>query len=307
MYWKEDEISVLKKNFFNKSYKELSFIIDRSEGSVRGKSERLGLKKKENKIWTEKEENFILKNYGIVPPIRIASYLNRSVSSISLKAFYLGVTNKYDYKYVTPSYNENFFNVWSKELVWLVGIVLSDGHVSNSKLKSRYIQIKMCDKDVIYKIKEIIRYNKETYEYNPKNGCKISYTITVGGRHIWNFFTNLGMDSNKSHNAIFPDSVPKRFVSHLIRGVFDGDGSITINKGKYLSCRICGTEKLINSINKHINLYSTIHSNREKTNFIVQYTGKNALSFLDFIYKDSEESNRMDRKYNKYLLFKSKV
>ncbi len=303
MYWTKEETNLLTANFFGNTYKELSVLLNRSEGSVRGKSERLGLKKKENKLWTGVEKKFLSKNYGELPPIKIAIALNRTVTSVGLKAYYMGLTNKYDYGYHIPSYNEDFFCNWTKELAWLVGIVLSDGHVSNIKLNSKFIRIHMCDKDVIYKIKKITDYRSSIGKHVPTNHYKPSYTITFCGKLVWDFFTGLGMDSNKSINAKFPTTVPNDLISHTMRGLFDGDGSVSINKGKYINSRICGTEEVINAVKDYIGLHHTIHANKLKTNFIIQYIGDRAITFLDYLYNDSSKDIRMDRKYNIYTKY----
>jgi len=301
--WTNEETDLLVENFYENSYKELSLLLGRTVGAVRGKSERIGLKKYENKLWGISEEKFLSKNYGTLPPVKIAFILNRTLKSVGLKAYYMGLTNKYTYKYHKPNYNENFFCNWSKELAWLVGIVLSDGHVSKNEYKLKFIRIRMCDKDVIYKIKSITGYKSNVYEYEPKNHYKTSYTITFCGELVWNFFTKLGMDNNKSVTAKFPKDIHDILISHVIRGIFDGDGSITINKGKYLSARICGTKNVVYGVRNYIDLHHTIHVNKSGTNFIIQYTGERALSFLEYIYNGSNENNRMDRKYDIYIKY----
>jgi len=301
--WTNEETDLLVENFYENSYKELSLLLCRTVGAVRGKSERIGLKKYKNKLWDISEEKFLFKNYGILPPVKIASILNRTLKSVGLKAYYMGLTNKYTYKYHIPNYNENFFCNWTKELAWLVGIVLSDGHVSNIGYKTKFINVHMCDKDVIYKIKKFISYNGNIHKHCPKNHYKPSYTITFCGKLVWDFFTGLGMDNNKSVTAKFPKDIPDILISHVIRGIFDGDGSITINKGKYLSARICGTKNVVYGVRNYIDLHHTIHVNKSGTNFIIQYTGERALSFLEYIYNGSNENNRMDRKYDIYIKY----
>ena len=302
MRWSVNEEEILFTNFNKCSYKELSEMVSRSEGSVKGKLERMHLIHKKVSKWNADEDEYMLSNYGILPPREIASVLDRTIGSINARAVFLGITNKYSHKDFVPNYNINFFREWSEDLAWLVGIVLSDGHVSNPKLSSKYIRIKMCDSDVIYKIRDMIDFQGNIGVFIPTKGHKTSYSITVSGKEVWNFFVNLGMNSDKSHTAIFPQNVPKEYIHHLIRGIFDGDGSITIIKEKYISCRICGTEKVVNSIRNFLDIHSTIHSN-STVNFIVQYTGDRAVKFMEYIYKGASESNRMDRKYNIYKGF----
>jgi hypothetical protein len=202
------------------------------------------------------------------------------------------------YKYHVPVYNESFVDGWSRELAYFVGLILSDGHVSNSNLR-HLVCLKMCDKDVIEKVKNITEHKGNVVEYHTTNGYKPSYTINFHGKKFWDFFTNLGFDNNKSHSARFPKDVPIESVSHLIRGVFDGDGSLSLGRNKYPFARICGTRSLLESIINLIGFHYTIH--KHFNIYIIQYTGERAVKFLDYLYNDSTNDTRMDRKYNKYL------
>jgi len=189
--------------------------------------------------------------------------------------------------------------VWSPELAWLVGIILSDGHVSNST-HGKYISIKMCDKDILEKIKIITGYKGDVKPLKrEKPHYKKPYIIIIGGKIIWQFFTDLEMDNNKSYNAKWPVGLPDEYVNHFIRGLFDGDGSISFNKNNYPFASICGTKKLMCSVSRCVGLHSTEHPNKTETNYKIQYTGDRAKDFLKFIYKNSKENIRMDRKYNK--------
>ena len=92
-----------------------------------------------------------------------------------------------------------------------------------------------------------------------------------------------------------------QFILHTIRGVLDGDGSISLSKNTgYPFARICGTKDVVNYITDYIGLHNTFHKNSD-INYTIQYTGMRAIKFLNFLYKDSIKQIRMDRKYNKYI------
>jgi len=254
-------------------------------------------------IWSKNEIIYLKDGCGKIPAVKMADELSRTLKSVTSKAFLLGLSINCGYKYHKPLYNESFFDAWTKELVWLIGLVLSDGHVSNTKV-TKYFFVRMCDKDVLEKVKYITTHNGNINVYeSTKYGIKTVYTLYFSGKKVWDFFTTLGMDSHKSYNAVWPEQVPASLKWHLIRGVFDGDGSIIINKGKYIAARICGTFEVINHIRELVDIRSTLHSNKTKSNYIVQYTGKRALEFLSSMYKNSTNNIRMGRKYNLYSNF----
>ena len=298
--WNDVEIKFLKDNYDKMTYKKIGEILNRTTKSVSRKAENIGLKKKTNKIWSEKEIEYLTNNYGKSPAKEISKYLNRSFNSVTLKAFCLNLKTIPGNKW-HPTYNEKFFDEWSNELAWLVGVVLSDGHVSNH-IHGKYIWVKMCDKDVLDKIKIITGYKGDvTPLKREKLHYKKPYIIIIGGKKIWQFFTNLGMDNHKSQTAKWPVGLPNEYVDHFIRGLFDGDGSIYFDKNDYPFVRICGTKKLMDSVSRYIDLHFTEHSNKIETNYTIQYTGIRAEDLLELIYKNSKQNIRMDRKYNKVL------
>lgn len=302
MGWKNEEVGFLKNNFSTMLYRDIGVKLGRSCEAVSIKVQRLHLRKIIVKKWSIVEIAFLADNYGILAPIKICHKLDRTFASIHSKAVSMGLTNKYKHLHHVPKYNEKFFECWSKELAWLVGIVLSDGHVSKEGLKSYYVTIGMCDKDVIDNIKSMSGHKSSIYIRKPKKG-KILYIITFRGREVWNFFTLLGMNNRKSETAIFPIQIPEDYMLHIIRGVFDGDGSIIINKNKYMAVRITGTYQVVTTIRDLIGIHNTIHVDQNGTTYVIQYTGERAIRFLNLIYTDTDETIRMYRKYKKFTDF----
>jgi len=297
--WTEKEIEFLKKNYKEMFYEEIGKKLGRSYKAIKAKATKFKLYKRTIKVWSDVELIYLKNNYTIMPPIKIAKYLNRTYGSVIVKARRLGLRT--GYKYRKPMYDEDFFDVsnWNHELAYIVGIVLSDGHVSSSNAYC-LVELGMCDEDVIEKIKNITSYGRDILEY--KYGShKNRYIINFSGKKVWNFFTSLGMDNDKSHTAILP-LIPGIYLADLIRGLFDGDGSISTNKNYYPVASIAGTESVVRSVADNAGVYYNIYSHSmSKTTFVISYTGKRALQFLEYIYKDSTPNTRMDRKYNKYL------
>jgi len=295
--WNDEEIDYLKNNCKTMFYRKIGEILGKSYKAINMKAWKLGLYK-DRVTWNSKETEFLRNNYTTIPPIKISEYLNKNYRSIITKANSLGL--KVDYKYFKPVYNENFFDKNSIELYWVVGLVLSDGSISDPSY-NYFVRIAMCDQDVIEKIKNITNHRGNIWQGRPKGELrKNCYTIGFFGKKVWDFFTSLGMDNNKSYTAKLP-IISNKFMPSLIRGVFDGDGSLITQKNYYPTAEICGTEAVIKAIASNFDLHHTIYRCNNKTSFTIFYTGKRALKFLEYIYQDSTPSTRMDRKYNKYL------
>ena len=105
--------------------------------------------------------------------------------------------------------------------------------------------------------------------------------------------------------------IPSSLMSHFIRGMFDGDGSISGKKITHVQFMIAGYKPLLEQIQdvlikacgiNKIRIYPLYKSEASK----LQYTGSQIFRILDFIYKDSASRTRLERKYRKYIKLKKR-
>lgn len=200
--------------------------------------------------------------------------------------------------------NDNFFNTWSPELAYIIGLFIADGHISDyEKSGKRKVTFsnQTIDKDMLEKIAKICGYKNNILDF--KSGMS---RIQFAGKFIWEFFSGLGFDNHKTHNAKIPErliDIPK-LHPHLIRGLLDGDGSINIKDRKmniYPEAYIVGTKDVVDFV---ATVYPFFNTNRpHKSIHRITYSGKNAVEFLNEIYEDS--TIHMDRKYHKYIKIKN--
>lgn len=247
--------------------------------------------------YEEEEIKFIRDNYGYIPIKEIADELNRSYSSVSVKISKLGLSN-IKHKIYSTNVDMNFFNNWSAELAYVIGYFLADGYLFDyDKWKYYGVYFSSKDFDILYKMSVVCGYrNKISKAINKKRNTWI-YEMKFSGKYIWNFFDDLGFNNNKSHTAKIPKQIPKKFMSHCVRGIFDGDGGIFLKSNFYPFVAIVGTKDVINSIEKYCNGGNV--KNKDCSPCYIWYYGKRAIDFLNWIYEDS--TIHMDRKYNKYL------
>lgn len=193
--------------------------------------------------------------------------------------------------------NETFFNEWTKESAWVFGWLITDGYINN---KYTELTLQKSDSDVIDKVKEVIGFTGNKYVRENKE------TLRVYNRELSKSLFNKGIPrNNKTFDCEMPD-IPEEFLWDFIRGAFEGDGSIsTSNNGLQVS--ICGaSEKLMLGINAFLNSKGIETSVYNKTgNFwVVRPKGMdNALKWLFNMYQNTDESIRLDRKFNKYIGF----
>lgn len=129
--------------------------------------------------------------------------------------------------------NEQFFDKWSPNMAYVVGYIYADGNIIDSPyMRGKYMQIASTDEDSVLRIKNWLgSEHKIRKKRSIFSGGKYCFVLRIGSHKIYDDLFKLGLYPNKSLTIKFPD-VPKKFISHFIRGYFDGDGCIYFEKGK---------------------------------------------------------------------------
>lgn len=213
-------------------------------------------------------------------------------------------------------YNQQFFDEYSPESAYWAGFILADGNITrNSSLLQ--ISLSNVDESHLTKFCQAIELKNEL---TPDNDC---VRMSVSGKHVCKSLAdNFGVYPCKSNVCVFPKQIPKSLWSHFIRGIFDGDGCVTfgsyINKSmeqKYnLIINFTGSIDLLDFLKSffhdHINIVvgrgsvtgipPTHIVGKNKQTGQMSYSGSNAIAILNWLYKESDETTRLDRKYDKF-------
>lgn len=116
---------------------------------------------------------------------------------------------------------------------YILGLILSDGCLSYDAHSHRYrITITMNDHSIIKYLRDNYSPDKKIYEYKHKSGKRPSYTFITTNEFDINYLLKIGVVERKSNVLEFP-VIKDTYRRHLIRGIFDGDGSVYINKTNY--------------------------------------------------------------------------
>lgn len=212
--------------------------------------------------------------------------------------------------YATYDINDNFFNVIdTEEKAYTLGFFTADGCLTRRGV----MIISVADRDVIEKIKHAMGHTSPIRVIPPPSNrphCKTLYGLEVDRRQLSIDLRRLGCVPNKSFCTYLSEEVPSSLHRHFIRGLFDGDGSITKNKktDQVHSFRICGTAKLLGAvldiIRKETNIGGGIYPHQ--TIFYLSVCGRyQILRVLDWLYEDA--TIFMDRKHLRYQNFKKEM
>lgn len=269
--------------------------------------------------WTKSEEELLQEmwfNNMLVGEIT-KYFPNRSYQAIVLKANRLGLQRD-----VHPRSVLDFAKIDTVIKAYLLGFIAADGFVVYRSDKSKYLGITLSTKDNshLVKIKNVLCPDSKILGHKDSCGGKktglTSCSLRVYGLDLCNALEGWGIVPNKSLILKPPKGLSDRFVSHWVRGYFDGDGSIGAyqsSKGKkkgtgnfYCLVSFCGTFGVLDWIHKK---YNELTRQKEivnicpigKKSYQLQYRGKRGHRFLSWMYGGA--TIYMDRKYQKALSF----
>lgn len=176
-----------------------------------------------------------------------------------------------------PNMNERLFeNINSEESAYFLGLLISDGNVfkdDTGRQASISITLDLKDEYMLEKFKEVV--NSNTTVSHDGRGCG---QIAVRSNLMAKDLSKYGVIPRKSYSTYLPQ-VSEEWMSHLIRGIFDGDGSILAkpspnNDGhnRFLhSISFCGTHELMTNISDYA--FKKLQLNQKPT--VYDYADRN--------------------------------
>ena len=204
--------------------------------------------------------------------------------------------------------NSNYFDIINNQnKAYLLGLLYADGcnHVEHNNI---VLCLQDTDKYIVEWMKNQLEYKGHILYIAPKKeNHHIQYRLSINDEHMSNRLVELGIVNNKSLILQFPteEQCPSKFLSHFIRGYFDGDGCVNIYKDK-CTTQITGTKEFLTGISNimfSMGIRNNMHHPKQSSNsntYILHTSANNSsYQFLHWIYQDSEM--KMERKYQKYL------
>lgn len=190
-----------------------------------------------------------------------------------------------------PNANERFFkNIDSEEKAYFLGLLISDGNVfkdSTGRQASISITLNLNDEYILQKFKEVLNVN--TSISKDGRGCG---QIAIRSNLMADDLKQYGVVPRKSYITYLP-KINDIYMSHLIRGILDGDGSILAKPSlkqdghnRYLhSISFCGSHQLMEDIAKY--LYNNLQLKQPIQ--VYDYQDKNLSDIHIQNYEDMEK------------------
>lgn len=234
--------------------------------------------------------------------------------------------------YQFKKYGLEIFNWWKKDLkkrrelyhayeiknnmevidseikAYILGLWLSDGWITDDEI---CIKIHKDDIQLVEKIRDF--FCPEI----PIKEIKNTIIFRLSSKELVSQFNSYGCIKNKTYSDMHIPNIPKNLMRHFIRGYFDGDGTIFMDRKYYKSniCSICKNFlKELQDILTENNIESRINVEKRSNKIMKTPQGKSTnckdmyrlyvskqteiIKFKDFMYRNS--TIYLQRKYNKF-------
>ena len=200
--------------------------------------------------------------------------------------------------------NEQYFKTWSNDMAYFLGFICADGHIATHR-NMLSIQLNTKDLHILENFKVFLNYDGKIYFRKDLP----SANLWIISKEITQDLMNFGLTRHKSQELKWIEQIPEQYISHFVRGYFDGDGHVGLAQGsnpnkKKIICKLVSTLPFIERLKKEFEkIYgSEIGSIQDNGSYFeLYYSGQqSALKFLEWIYIDSNENNRLKRKYDIY-------
>lgn len=253
--------------------------------------------------WSEDQMSYILNEYSKGKSLSaLGREFGVSYNTIRNLLKKQGIKTKGN-KHNFPRDEFYFKEINNPEKAYWLGFLYADGCVHSN---SNEISISLKDKEHLEKFKKAIKAkNKisESIDHRWSTPCQL-YHFSIKDKQLKADLIKWGCTPKKSLSLTKIPNIPRDFVSHFIRGYFDGDGSLHwLNKKKNFRLSFVGTELFLKDIQKELGLSSLSLGQQEgnQSKYFQVAGRKQVPMILDYIYKDSTENTRLDRKYKNYL------
>ena len=262
-------------------------------------------------IWSEDQKRFIIQEYqdnnNTIKALSEMFHVRPESIRTLLRKENIEITNKTIRNYPRNSYF--FQTIDTPQKAYWLGIFYSDGTIEKH---GNQIALGLKDKEHIDKFKQAIEaINNKIIKVIDNRFSKICYRydFTIRDKNLHDDLLKQGVLPNKSYELFGLPVLPSHLMHHFIRGYYDGDGGLSYSIREPLSkstfcVSFTGNKQFLTELKSYLNKdkISLAQNSLSKITYQFSMRGRQqVLSFLKWLYTNSDETIRLDRKYNKYI------
>jgi hypothetical protein len=297
--WTSEQTDLLKSLYPIATKREIEKELGKTYQAIMDKAHEIGIYKEPT--WTAADEQELRKLYPFHSNVYLSELLGRTRQSVRRKANRLGlVKEKESLRRINSeslrkyTLDEDYFeNVDTSDKAYILGFLLGDGNVDKDFFRLS-VQIHERDREVLEYIKAQLKSDapiKKTREH--------MITLRVSSYKLITDLVKWNMISKKAHILKIPE-IREDLYSHLIRGLFDADGSISqgLNKGR---CNIRGNGDALWAVSEVVTRQTGVCQMVHKYDgsSIYELQGRTKVSkFAQWLYQDA--LFYLSRKHSKF-------
>ena len=201
------------------------------------------------------------------------------------------------------SLNETFFkNINNENKAYWLGFIAADGGIRDRKgSRALAIELSIKDEKHLLKLKKNIGYSGPLYYKKARNSGGPSVMLQLASKKMVLDLAEYGIVENKTLTLNPPTNLRENLIRHWIRGMFDGDGSVSYNKDGYSRGQFFGTKSVIKFIVKNIPSTKTVSKKKNCQGYYHSFTATQKLYY--YLYNNA--STYLERKKMKFKMFKT--
>lgn len=214
-----------------------------------------------------------------------------------------------------PKANSNFFKVWSNDMAYILGFIVTDGCLVEHKNGYHALNITNKNRSILKKMLRVMGSNHKI-SIKPRGGIPNNkyFQIQIRDRHIYGDLLRLGLTPRKSKTVRLP-RIPNEFFGDFIRGCFDGDGSITTwrdprwkNPWQMRTVFSSGSPVFLQEIQQKLHKQANLSMGsiqRLEREYELCYSIADSVKLYRYMYQDRPENPlHLEEKFSKFHFFK---
>lgn len=207
--------------------------------------------------------------------------------------------------------NEIFFEDWNPRMAYTLGYIFADGCLEYyPRFRQKYVSIASTDKNTLERLRDWMgsEHTISSRKSPHANGSRI-FTLRIGNGTLYDSLILKGLYPRKSLTVPFP-SIPEEMLPHFVRGYFDGDGCVALEKVTRKSGAIrprklnviftSGSETFLRDLSSTLEKLAAVKPQniiRAWTAFQLRYSTTDSEALFRFMYSDTAHGEYLKRKH----------
>lgn len=200
-------------------------------------------------------------------------------------------------------------------MAYVLGYFYADGGLEDSpNMRGKYIRFTSTDFELLEMVRNLMGSKHSIYKRDPKQKThKVKYLLRIGNSSMYQNLIELGLYPKKSLTIQLP-KVPKRYFRHFVRGYFDGDGCVSIERSR-LKDNSFSIKRLHTSftsgsndfllalairLHSEVGVFSKLYKNGAA--YQLRYNTSSSSKLFAYIYGDNRKV-RLERKFSLFSTF----